>query len=163
MAVEPNKVWVGDITYIKVEGEWHYLAVVPDKCSRRVISWGVAESRTAELTWRVMQQALRIRKPAAGLIFHTDRGVEYRGGYFAERVAKREIIQSMNRPRRMNGNAHMESFFANFKAERVHGKEFKTTNELRAVMSEYVNFYNYQRIHSSIDHITPDQYECILA
>ncbi len=160
-ATEPNKIWVGDITYIRVGGEWHYLAVVLDKFSRRVISWGMAERRTADLTWRVMQQALRMRKPTAGLIFHTDRGIEYRAFHFAERLAKRGIIQSMNRPRRMNDNAHMESFFANFKAERIHGREeFRTKDELWAVMSEYVNFYNRRRIHSSLGYITPEEYEC---
>lgn len=164
LANEPNKVWVGDITYVRVDGEWHYLAVVLDKHSRRVISWGLSDRRTADLTWRVMRQALRIRKPPAGLIFHTDRGIEYRAFHFAERVAKRGIIQSMNRPRRMNDNAHMESFFANFKAERIHGREdFQTQDELWGVMSEYVNFYNCQRIHSSIGYTTPEQYECKLA
>lgn len=159
-ADKPNKVWIGDITYIRIGEEWHYLAVVLDKYSRRVLSWGLAERRTADLTWQVMRQALRTRRPPEGLIFHTDRGIEYRAYYFAERLAKRGVIQSMNRPRRMNDNAHMESFFANFKAERIHGREeFQTRDELWAVMSEYVNFYNHQRIHSSIGYKTPEWYE----
>ena len=160
LADTPDKVWHGDITYIKVNDEWMYMAVIIDKFSRKVISWGLSSNRDTALTWQVFKQAMQLRHPKPGLIFHTDRGIEYRGFYFSERLAKRGFIQSMNRPRRMNDNARMESFFANFKAERIHGNnEIKTKEELRSVMREYVEFYNNERIHSSIDYLTPNAYE----
>lgn len=160
VAVECDRVWVGDITYLKVNDEWRYLAVVMDKCSRKIIGWSLGEQRTADLTWSAFRQALKNRNPEKGLIFHTDRGIEYRAYSFADKLAKRGIIQSMNRPRRMNDNAHMESFFANFKSEKIHGRpEFTCENALRGMITEYIGFYNNRRLHSSIGYITPDEFE----
>ena len=160
MATECDRVWVGDITYLKVNDEWRYLAVVMDKCSRRIIGWSLGEHRSAELTWEAFKQALKTRKPPAGLPFHTDRGIEYRAYSFADRLTKRGIIQSMNRPRRMNDNAHMESFFANFKAERIHRREeFSSDEQLHGVIKDYIEFYNNERLHSSIGYIAPAEFE----
>lgn len=159
-ADEPNKVWVGDVTYLKVNDEWRYLAVVMDKCSRRIIGWSLSDKRNAKLTWDAFKQALASRKPDKGLIFHTDRGIEYRAFEFADRLAKRGVIQSMNRPRRMNDNAHMESFFANFKAERIHRrKEFRCEESLRGVITQYIGFYNKRRTHSSVGYLPPVEFE----
>ena len=157
---ELNKVWVGDITYLKLGDEWRYLAVVMDKCSRKIVGWSLGSKRNAKLTWNAMKQALGNRKPPKGLIFHTDRGIEYRAFEFSERLEKRGITQSMNRPRRMNDNAFMESFFANFKSERIHRrKEFKCEKSLRGVITDYVGFYNNKRLHSSIGYLPPVEYE----
>lgn len=160
LATAPDKVWVGDITYLKVGDEWRYLAVVMDKFSRRIVGWALGKDRTAKLSWAAFKVALAERRPEPGLIFHTDRGIEYRAYSFADRLAKRGIRQSMNRPRRMNDNAFMESFFANFKAERIHKrKAFKTERELRKVIIDYIDFYNNQRTHSSIGYQSPAEYE----
>ena len=160
LADEVNKVWVGDITYLKVSGEWRYLAVVMDKYSRRIVGWSLHDKRNAKLTWDAFKQALRNRTPSKGLIFHTDRGIEYRAFEFSDKLAKREFVQSMNRPRRMNDNAHIESFFANFKAERIHRKpEFVCEKTLRGVITEYIGFYNNRRLHSSIGYLPPEEYE----
>ena len=159
-ATTVNKVWVGDITYLKVAEEWRYLAVVMDRFSRRIVGWALGKDRTAKLSWAAFKAALGERKPEPGLIYHTDRGIEYRAYSFAERLAKRGILQSMNRPRRMNDNAFMESFFANFKAERIHKRrEFETERELRKVIEDYMDFYNHQRSHSSIGYMAPVEYE----
>lgn len=155
-----NKVWVGDVTYLRVNGEWRYLAVVMDKCSRRILGWSLGDRRDAKLTWKAMSYALKDRNAPKGLIFHTDRGIEYRAHDFTRRVAKRGIQQSMNRPRRMNDNAFMESFFANFKSERIHKEpEFRDEHQLRAVIRDYICFYNKERSHSSIGYLTPVEYE----
>ncbi len=159
-AEELNKVWVGDITYLKLNDEWRYLAVVMDKCSRKIVGWSLSAKRDAKLTWKAMKQALGNRKPPRGLIFHTDRGIEYRAFEFAERLGKRGITQSMNRPRRMNDNAFMESFFANFKSERIHRRKVFTCEKvLRGVITDYIGFYNNRRLHSSIGYLPPVEYE----
>ena len=160
LATGKDKVWVGDITYLRVRDEWRYLAVVMDKYSRRIVGWALGSDRTAKLSWAAFKAALEERKPGAGLIFHMDRGIEYRAYSFADRLAKIGIRQSMNRPRRMNDNAFMESFFANFKAERIHKRrEFETERELRKVIADYIEFYNYQRAHSSIGYQAPAEFE----
>ena len=154
-----DKVWVGDVTYLKVNNEWRYLAVIMDKCSRKVIGWSLKSTRDSSLTLGALKQALRHRKPKAGLIFHSDRGIEYRAFKYSDRLAQRGIIQSMNRPRLMNDNAYMESFFHNLKAERIHGNEYRSDDTLRGVITEYIGFYNNRRLHSSIGYLTPAKYE----
>ena len=164
LAERVDQVWVADITYLKVKDEWRYLAVVMDKFSRMIIGWSLGKNRTIKLTWSAFKQAYEQRSPSAGLIFHTDRGIEYRAYSFAERLSKRGVIQSMNRPRRMNDNAHMESFFANFKAERIHREpEAKTEAALRRMVEEYIDFYNNERAHSSIGYMSPSEYEKLAA
>lgn len=144
-----NKVWVGDVTYLKVNDEWRYLAVVMDKCSRKILGWSLGDRRDAKLTWRAMTHAMRDRIVPKGLIFHTDRGIEYRAHEFTRKAVRRGIQQSMNRPRRMNDNAFMESFFSNFKSERIHKEpEFTCEQKLRSVIREYIGFYNKERSHS---------------
>lgn len=159
LADEPNRIWVGDITYLKVNEEWRFLAVIMDKCSRRIVSWALGPMRDAKLTLKALNYAIKERKPGGGLIFHSDRGLEYRAYVYSKRLAQRGITQSMNRPRRMNDNAHMESFFHNFKAERVHGRTFTCEDKLRGVINKYVSFYNNRRLHSSIGYLTPVEYE----
>lgn len=160
LATGKDKVWVGDITYLKVRDEWRYLAVVMDQYSRRIVGWALGSDRTARLSWAAFRAALVERQPEAGLIFHTDRGIEYRAYSFADRLAKCGIRQSMNRPRRMNDNAFMESFFANFKAEKIHKRrEFETERELRKVIADYIEFYNHLRAHSSIGYQAPAEFE----
>ena len=159
VADKTDKVWVGDVTYLKVDDAWRYLAVIMDKCSRKVIGWSLKSTRDSSLTLGALKQALRHRKPKAGLIFHSDRGIEYRAFKYSDRLAQRGIIQSMNRPRLMNDNAHMESFFHNLKAERIHGNEFMRDDTLRGVITEYIGFYNNRRLHSSIGYLPPAEYE----
>ncbi len=131
-----------------------------DKYSRRIVGWSLSDKRNAKLTWSAFKQALRNRIPPKGLLFHTDRGIEYRAFDFSDRLAKRGFVQSMNRPRKMNDNAHMESFFANFKAERIHRKpEFTCEKTLRGAITEYIGFYNNRRLHSSIGYLPPEEYE----
>lgn len=156
--------WVGDLTYIKVGREWRYLAVVLDVYSRRVIGWSLGTYKTAELTLKALKQALRVRSPRPGLLFHTDRGVEY-GAYLIQNELKRYGIRpSMNRPGTCTDNAHMESFFHSLKAERIHGEQFKSERELRMALNGYINhFYNRSRLHSGIGYVSPAKYEQMAA
>jgi transposase InsO family protein len=155
----PNQVWLGDITYLRVGHTWRYLAVVLDKCSRKVLGWRLGSRKSSELTGEALDCAVRRRRPPAGVIFHTDRGIEYGAYDYRERLARFGFVQSMNRPGTLNDNARMESFFHSLKAEGVHGTRFTNEGSLRAFLSSYIQFYNNQRAHSGLGYRTPTAFE----
>lgn len=158
-ATGPDQIWVGDVTYLRVNGEWRYLAVILDKFSRRVVGWSLSKRRNVDLSLTAFKQAAKKRLVQPGLYFHSDRGAEYVATRYRNWLKDNGVIQSMNRKGVMNDNAEMESFFHQFKAERIHRNEYVTEKELRAVIIEYVGFYNQKRIHSSLDYMTPNEYE----
>jgi len=156
-----NQLWVGDVTYLKMaDGSWQYLAVVMDRYSRRIIGWSLSDRRDANLTCAALERAVRNRGHHDGLIFHSDRGTEYLAEKYRRRLHCYGIDQSMNRVKRMNDNAFIESFFQQFKTERIKQKVLKTVAQLRGIISEYMRYYNYDRSHSSIDYISPHEFEC---
>ncbi len=154
-----NQVWVGDVTYLKIKGRWPYLATVMDQYSRRIIGWSLSSSRTTALTCNAIGYALKKRAPTVGLIFHTDRGIEYTGNRFQRTLADHGIRHSVNRPATCTDNAHMESFFHSLKAERIRGTLFTSVKELRRSLSIDINrFYNAVRLHSGISYASPVKY-----
>jgi putative transposase len=159
----PDQVWVGDITYLKVGTIYRYLAVVMDKYSRRILSWAFGKTREVKLTLRALNQAVRNRRPPRGLIFHSDRGMEYASTPFKRRLARLGIVQSMNRPGKMNDNVYIESFFHSMKSDIVHGVRFDEDHEIVAEVRNYMPFYNNTRLHSSLDYVSPATYEQQLA
>lgn len=159
LANRPNRVWVGDVTYLKVGAVWLYLAVVMDKYSRRIIGWAISRERSTRLVIKALDQAVQARRPAAGTIFHSDRGIEYVSYAYRNRLAQLGLVQSMNRPRGMNDNAFMESFFHSFKADKYHGRHFERPTDLIATVKGYMPFYNTKRLHSSIGYVAPAIYE----
>lgn len=154
-----NRVWVGDVTYLKVAGQWRYLATVMDRYSRRVVGWSLGRRRDAALTSRALRHSARKRAPSPGLVFHSDRGVEYAAFEFRQQLQRLGILQSMNRPGKMNDNAHIESFFHSMKAEELYGKTFTTDEQLRQALSSYITFYNQQRLHSALRYLPPAVFE----
>ena len=162
-ATGPDQIWVGDVTYLKVNGVWRYLAMILDKFSRRVVGWSLSKRRNVDLSLTAFKRAASKRLVQSGLYFHSDRGSEYVATKYQKWLKDHGVIQSMNRKGVMNDNAEMESFFHQFKAERIHKNEYTTEKELRAVIIEYVGFYNRKRIHSSLDYMTPDEYEVSMA
>lgn len=158
-AARPNQVWVGDITYLKVGTVYRYLAVVLDRCSRVVVGWSFGHRKDVALTLRALNRAVSNRHPPPGLIFHTDRGVEYAANAYRDRLAQLGFVQSMNRPGKVTDNAFMESFFHSMKAESIHGRTFSEDDELLAVLRGYLPFYNRSRIHSSLNYVSPATYE----
>lgn len=154
-----DQVWVGDITYLKVAGAWRYLAAVMDRYSRRIVGWCLGLHKDARLTVCALNRALLRRHPAEGLIFHSDRGIEYAAFEFRTRLAGVGIVQSMNRPGKPTDNAHMESFFHSLKSDVIHGQKFHSEAQLRQTLRRYIVYYNRIRAHSALDYRSPIDFE----
>ena len=159
-----DKVWVADVTYLKVKGVWRYLSVIMDLFSRRIISWSLDKSRTAEVTKRTLQNAIKKRNPQGDLMLHTDRGVEYRGQVYQKVLNQHGIVHSLSRAGTCTDNAHMESFFHSMKTEVIRGNVFNSDKELRGTLGSYINkYYNVSRMHSGINYYSPIEYEALAA
>ena len=159
----PGQVWVGDVTYLKSGGRWRYLAVVLDRHSRRVLGWSLGLQRDMKLTLDALNRARQRRHGRPGLIFHSDRGVEYSAYDFRARLAAFGITQSMKRPREIGDNAFVESFFHSMKSDAIHGHTFDDDPTLRAVVTRYIRHYNRTRLHSSLGYLSPIDYENVAA
>jgi transposase InsO family protein len=155
----PDQIWVGDITYLKVGSVYRYLAVVMDKYSRRVVGWAYGPRKDVRLTVRALSRAVHNRRPERGIVFHTDRGVEYAAGAFKQRAAELGVVQSMNRPGKITDNAFIESFFHSMKADVFHGRSFPDDDTVKAVLKDYLPFYNGARLHSSLNYVPPATFE----
>lgn len=158
-ATSPDQIWVGDITYLSVAGRWRYLAVVMDRYSRRLLAWRLGNTRDTRLTRATIDSAMRRRRPSTGLIFHSDRGSEYAGAAFRDRLVALGVRQSMTRGGAPSDNAHIESFFHSLKADLVHGTRFLTDGQLRTDLRRYLWYYNHQRLHSALGYRSPVDYE----
>ena len=159
-----NRVWVSDITYIKVKNSYKFLSVIMDLYSRKILSWSLSNTRTTEDTAKILKRAIRERQPEAGLIFHTDRGIEFTGKGFRDVLLKHDFQPSVNRLGYCTDNGHMESYFHSLKAELIRGRKFNSMDELRYALNSYINhFYNKKRLHSGIGYCSPNEFEKIAA
>jgi transposase InsO family protein len=155
----PNHSWVGDITYIPTEEGWLYLAVLLDLYSRRVVGWNAAEKIDALLAIGALDQALRMRAPAPGLLHHSDRGSQYASYDYQERLRQAQVTTSMSRKGNCYDNAVAESFFSSLKRERVDRRRYWTREEAIADIRDYIDFYNRRRRHSYLDGLCPVDFE----
>jgi transposase InsO family protein len=155
-----DRVWVSDITYVPTHQGWLYLAVVLDLASRRVIGWAMRDSLEAELALSALRMALAARQPGAGLIHHSDRGVQYAGDAYRELLAVHDIQASMSRTGDCWDNAVAESFFATLELELIARRTWRTHAEARQAIFAFIEtWYNRQRRHSTLHYLSPVQYE----
>ncbi len=159
-ASAPNKIWVTDITYIWTREGWTYLAAILDLFSRRVVGWSMDSHLDRTLALDALGMALRTRRPEAGLVHHSDRGVQYASADYQGQLRQRGIICSMSRKGDCWDNAVAESFFSTLKAELVHRTDYVSRSQARASVFEYIEaFYNGRRRHSALGYVSPVEHE----
>ncbi len=157
---ERDQQWVADLTYIKVGSNYQYLITIMDLYSRRILGWSLSKRRTADDVLPVMQRVVARRQPKPGLIFHTDRGIEFMAYAIQEELARHGLERSYNRLGFCTDNAHMESFYHSLKGELIRGRTFGSEDALRKPLASYINrFYNQERLHSGIAYMSPVNYE----
>lgn len=159
-----DRLWLGDITYVATWEGWLYLAVLLDAHSRRVIGWAMADHLCTELALDALTTALDRRRPATGLVHHTDRGCQYTAGAYQETLTAQAITVSMSRAGDCYDNALAESFFATLKRELVDRRRWPTRRAAQQAIFEWIEvFYNRQRIHSALNYRSPVAFESALA
>ena len=157
---EPDKVYVADLTYIWTQDGWYYLAVVIDIFSRQVIGWSLNSRMTKQLVMDALRMAYWRRKPGAGVLFHSDRGSQYCSTDFQKMLSSYKMISSMSRKGDCWDNSVAESFFGKLKTERVFFSNYRTRNEARQDIVDYIEmFYNSRRRHSYLGYVSPRQFE----
>ena len=158
----PNQVWAGDITYVWTAEGWLYLAVVLDLYSRRVIAWGMGSRLTQELATAALTMAVEHRRPASGVLHHTDRGSQYAATLYRELLAGHGLTASMSRRGNCWDNAVVESFFHTLKTELVYHRRYITREEARQDIFEWIEvFYNRTRRHSTLGYRSPAEFEAM--
>ena len=163
-ASAPNKVWVTDITYIWTREGWIYLAAILDLFSRRVVGWSADSYIDRTLAIDALGMALRTRCPEAGLIHHSDRGIQYASGDYQQLLREHGITCSMSRKGDCWDNAVAESFFSTLKAELVYRTDFVSRSQAYALLFEYIEaFYNGRRRHSANGYVSPVEHEAAAA
>jgi putative transposase len=161
-AISPNQKYVGDITYVHTQEGWLYVAVVIDLYSRLVVGWSMSERMHAQLVNDALLMAIGARKPAKGLIWHTDQGSQYASDSHRALLKKYGIVQSMSRKGNCWDNSVSESFFHTLKNELVHHQRYATRAEAKQDIFEYiVVFFNRERLHSANDYLSPVEFEIL--
>ena len=156
----PNVLWIADVTYLRTWEGWLYLAAVQDAYSRRIVGWSMADHMRAELVVDALQMAVARRRPAPGLIHHSDQGSQYVSLAFGQAARDAGIARSMGSKGDCYDNAVAESFFATLKKELVHRRSWPTRRELTTEVFEYIEaFYNRVRRHSTLGMLSPADYE----
>ena len=159
----PNQKWVADITYIRTGEGWLYLAGIMDLFSRKIVGWSMSEHLHAQLVTDALRMAIQRRRPAPGLIHHSDRGVQYACDDFQELLLDQRFLCSMSAVGNCYDNAPAESFWATLKTELVYHSHYDTRAQARAEIFEYIEvFYNRVRRHSSLNYISPEAFEALL-
>jgi putative transposase len=155
-----NQLWVSDITYIRLETEFVYLAVILDAFSRRVIGWELGRTLEAVLATTALRRALAERQPPPGLVHHSDRGVQYACGEYTDLLKQHKITISMSRKGNPYDNAACESFMKTLKYEEVYRQEYRSMAEAQASVAEFIDqVYNQKRLHSALGYRPPEEFE----
>jgi transposase InsO family protein len=155
-----NQLWVADITYIRLRGEFVYLAVILDRFSRCVVSWSLERTLSVRLTITALQRGIAKRQPPRGLVHHSDAGVQYAAREYVDVLEDAGMIASMSRPANPYDNAACERFMKTLKQEEIYCQEYRDLEELRAHVEEFIDrYYNGQRLHSALGYQTPEEFE----
>lgn len=158
--VQPDAVWVADITYVPTDEGWLYVAGVLDRCTRRCIGWAFDDTLATSLPLAALNMALQQRRPPTGLVHHSDRGVQYASTAYRQRLTQAGCIPSMSRRGNCYDNALMESFWSTLKCGLVYRTHFATRAQARAALFEWIEvFYNRKRFHSALGYKSPVDFE----
>lgn len=156
---QANEVWVCDVTYIRVGKEWNYLCTVMDLYTRKIIGWQFSKSIGAAIAREALLMALEEHKPCPGAIFHTDQGVEFANKELMAVLVENNLQVSKSRKGCCWDNANMESFYHTLKTEMVYFQRFRTMEQAIAYIMDYIYFYNHDRVHTSLNYMSPNEYE----
>jgi len=155
-----DQLWVADITYIRLKTEFVYLAVILDAFSRRVVGWSLDRTLASRLATAALEMALDSRKPLAGLVHHSDRGIQYASGDYVAILKEHEMVPSMSRPANPYDNASCESFMKTLKREEIYANEYESLEHLQSNVEEFIErYYNQKRLHSALGYRSPEEFE----
>jgi transposase InsO family protein len=155
-----NQLWVADITYIRLKKEFVYLAVILDAFSRKVVGWALDRTLAARLPIAALEQAIAQRQPPPGLVHHSDRGVQYACGDYAQILQRHQMIPSMSRPANPYDNASCESFMKTLKREEIYANDYRDLEHLLGNIEVFIEqYYNRCRLHSALGYRPPDEFE----
>ena len=156
----PNTVWASDITYLQSKAGWLYLTVFIDLFSRRIIGWCVSDSLHHEMVLKALRRAVKARRPTKGLVVHSDRGIQYCCEGFREKIAEYGFVQSTSRKGNCWDNAVSESLFRSIRTEWAYPIDLDGLKHAEPELFEYIEvFYNNQRLHASLDYVSPADFE----
>jgi transposase InsO family protein len=155
-----NQLWVADITYIRLQTEFVYLAVILDAFSRKRVGWELDRTLATRLTKAALEKAIALRQPLAGLVHHSDRGVQYASDEYVQTLQAKEMIPSMSRPANPYDNASCESFMKTLKREEIYANTYLDLEHLRTNIEAFIEqYYNRCRLHSALGYQSPDEFE----
>jgi transposase InsO family protein len=155
-----NQLWVADITYIRLQKEFVYLAVVLDAFSRKVVGWALDRTLAASLPKAALEMAIAARQPGPGLVHHSDRGVQYASAEYVAVLQQHQIVPSMSRPANPYDNASCESFMKTLKHEEIYLNEYRDLEHLRLNVGDFIEqYYNRCRLHSALGYQPPEEFE----
>jgi putative transposase len=157
-----DQLWIADITYIRLEDEFVYLAVILDAFSRKVVGWELDRTLAARLPMAALEKAIAERKPPPGLVHHSDRGVQYASEDYVRLLGQHQMIPSMSRPANPYDNASCESFMKTLKREEIYANDYHDLDHLRANIEEFIErYYNRCRLHSALGYRPPEEFELV--
>ena len=163
-ATEPDQLWLADITYVATDEGWLYLAAILDVYSRKIVGWSMDRTMSRKLCMDALKMAVLIREPGEGLMHHSDRGSQYASADYQAMLEKHDMVCSMSRKGDCWDNAPMESFFGTLKSESLHRYKFRTRNEARREIFDFIEvFYNRTRSHSALGYTSPEAFETQVA
>jgi len=155
-----DQLWVADLTYIRLRGEFVFLALVLDAFSRKAVGWALERTLTTRLPLLALHQAIAQRQPPPGLVHHSDRGVQYASAQYLQALEQHGILPSMSRPATPYDNARCESFIRTLKREEIRANQYQNIDELRSRIDQFLTvYYNRQRLHSALGYRTPEEFE----